>query len=163
VSTEAKPALEIAGLSKTFAGTRALQDASLTVKRGEILALLGENGAGKSTLIKILAGVHQADAGSITLGGVPLDGDPRRRPISFIHQDLGLVDDMTVAENIALVNGFPRRGPLISWKAVRRMAELALAVSGARLRPLPCSRLACRGCSSSGPSSTSIRCSAAPR
>ena len=75
--------------------------------RGEILALLGENGAGKSTLIKILAGVYQADSGSMTLAGAPLGGDLRQRPISFIHQDLGLVDDMTVAENIALVNGYP--------------------------------------------------------
>ncbi len=126
--TGADPALEIAGLTKTFAGTRALQGASLEINRGEILALLGENGAGKSTLIKILAGVYQADAGTVTLGGAPLSGDPRRRPISFIHQDLGLVDDMSVAENIALVNGFPREGMLIAWHRVRRQAKAALAV-----------------------------------
>ena len=128
MSAEIRPALEINGLTKTFAGTRALQGASLTVNRGEILALLGENGAGKSTLIKILAGVYQADSGTITLGGAPLAGDPSHRPISFIHQDLGLVDDMTVAENIALVNGFARKGGLISWKDSRRAAEEALAV-----------------------------------
>ena len=128
MSAETKPALEIKGLTKTFAGTRALQGASLTVNRGEILALLGENGAGKSTLIKILAGVYHADSGTVFMGGAPLAGDPRRRPISFIHQDLGLVDDMTVAENIALVNGFPRGGALISWKEVRRRAREALAI-----------------------------------
>ena len=122
------PALEITGLTKTFAGTRALQDASLSVNRGEILALLGENGAGKSTLIKILAGVYQADAGTIMLGGVPLAGQARTRPISFIHQDLGLVDDLSVAENIALVNGFPRRRRLISWRQVRAVAKQVLAV-----------------------------------
>ncbi len=128
MAVETRPALEITGLTKTFAGTRAVQGASLTANRGEILALLGENGAGKSTLIKILAGVYQADSGSITLSGVPLTGDPRHRPISFIHQDLGLVDDMTIAENIALVNGFPRSGSLISWKGARRKADEALAV-----------------------------------
>ena len=126
--TGANPALEITGLTKTFAGTRALQGASLRIDRGEILALLGENGAGKSTLIKILAGVYQADAGTITLGGGPLGGDPRKRPISFIHQDLGLVDDMSVAENIALVNGFPRDRMLISWRRARQQAKDALAV-----------------------------------
>jgi ribose transport system ATP-binding protein len=128
VSDGNRPALEINGLTKTFAGTRALEGASLTVNRGEILALLGENGAGKSTLIKILAGVHQPDSGSITLAGAPLSGDTRHRPISFIHQDLGLVDDMTVAENIALVNGFPRKHMLISWSEAQRIAEEALAV-----------------------------------
>lgn len=126
--TKAVPVLEITGLTKTFAGTRALQGASLTVDRGEILALLGENGAGKSTLIKILAGVYQADAGTITLAGTPLIGDPRTRPIRFIHQDLGLVDDMTVSENIALVRGFPRTGPLISWGEARHLAREALEV-----------------------------------
>jgi len=126
--TWAVPALEVAGLTKTFAGTRALQGASLRMNRGEILALLGENGAGKSTLIKILAGVYQADAGTITLGGAPLGGDPRKRPISFIHQDLGLVDDMSVAENIALVNGFPRERMLISWRRARQLAKQVLAV-----------------------------------
>jgi len=128
VSTETEPVLDIAGLTKTFAGTRALQGASLRLNRGEILALLGENGAGKSTLIKILAGVYQPDDGSITLAGAPLGGYPRHRPISFIHQDLGLVDDMSVAENIALVNGFPREGMLISWRRARQLAREALAV-----------------------------------
>jgi ribose transport system ATP-binding protein len=126
--TTAEPLLQVHGLTKTFAGTRALDDASLHVRRGEILALLGENGAGKSTLIKILAGVYQPDAGHVTLEGRPLKADVRQRPISFIHQDLGLVDDMTVAENIALVNGYPRRNQLISWRRARRQAMQALEV-----------------------------------
>jgi ribose transport system ATP-binding protein len=122
-----EPVLRISGLTKSFAGTRALDDASLHVRRGEILALLGENGAGKSTIIKILAGVYQADSGSMFLAGSPL-GDHSRRSISFIHQDLGLVDEMTVAENIALVKGYPRRGRLISWSRVREQAMQALDV-----------------------------------
>jgi ribose transport system ATP-binding protein len=62
------------------------------------------------------------------LAGAPLAGDIRQRPINFIHQDLGLVDDMTVAENIALVNGYPRSGRLISWNRTRRQAVQALEV-----------------------------------
>ena len=128
MADEAEPLLRVSGISKTFAGTRALEDASLTVNRGEIVALLGENGAGKSTLIKILAGVHLPDAGTMTLAGMPLSGDARQRPISFIHQDLGLVDEMTVAENIALVNGFPRRNGVISWDDAREQAQRTLQV-----------------------------------
>ncbi|MGN6101289.1 MAG: sugar ABC transporter ATP-binding protein [Devosia sp.] len=121
------PLLRISGLTKSFGGNFALQNASLDVHRGEILALLGENGAGKSTLIKILAGVYQADEGSISLGGEPL-GAVAKGSISFIHQDLGLVEDMTVAENIALTNGYPRSGSLISWSRARAQAEAALEV-----------------------------------
>jgi ribose transport system ATP-binding protein len=128
VADQIDPILTVSGVSKTFAGTRALEDASLTVHRGEIVALLGENGAGKSTLIKILAGVYVPDAGTMTLAGSPLTGDPRQRPISFIHQDLGLVEEMTVAENIALVNGFPRRNGMISWEDARAQAMRALEV-----------------------------------
>jgi ribose transport system ATP-binding protein len=125
--------LELRGLRKAFAGTQALAGAALTVRRGEIHALLGENGAGKSTLIKILAGVHTADAGEITVDGRPLD--PATAPIAFLHQDLGLVGDMTVAENIALVAGYSRRGGLITWAAVRRRARAALDAVGAALSP----------------------------
>jgi ribose transport system ATP-binding protein len=128
VADKAEPLLRVSGISKTFAGTRALDDASLTVNRGEIVALLGENGAGKSTLIKILAGVYVPDAGTMTLAGTPLSGDSRQRPISFIHQDLGLVEEMTVAENIALVNGFPSRNGMISWEDAREQARQALTV-----------------------------------
>ena len=99
--------LAVRGVSKQFGGTQALSDVGMRLNAGEILALLGENGAGKSTLIKILAGVYSLDAGKVTFRGVDATASVRRLPIAFIHQDLGLIDWMTVAENICLTLGFP--------------------------------------------------------
>src|SRR5690606_5153009 len=101
--------LRFTDVVKTFGGTKALRGVSLDVARGEIVALLGENGAGKSTLIKILGGIHKADAGEITLAGAPYQPDRTgrgKRRISFIHQDLGLIEWMTVAENVAFAQGY---------------------------------------------------------
>ncbi|MEL6265870.1 MAG: ATP-binding cassette domain-containing protein, partial [Pseudomonadota bacterium] len=105
------------GIDKHFGGTYALKDVSLSVGRGEIVALLGENGAGKSTRIKVLGGIHQPDAGRVLIDGEPYQHRPagfgERQKVAFIHQDLGLIEWMTVAENIALALGFSRRGGLI--------------------------------------------------
>lgn len=103
----AEPLLTMRGVSKQFGGTQALADAGIEVAAGEIVALLGENGAGKSTLIKILAGVLALDAGAIGYRGrdVTHGAALRRLPIAFIHQDLGLIEWMTVAENISLMLG----------------------------------------------------------
>src|SRR5262245_12028470 len=89
----AEPVLRIAGLSKTFPGTRALIDASMTIGQGEVHALVGQNGSGKSTLIKLLAGYHQPDAGSVTeLNGERFAcGHTVPDGLRFVHQDLGLV------------------------------------------------------------------------
>ncbi len=132
---DAAPLLEVAGASKQFGATRALDDVSLQVRRGEIVALLGENGAGKSTLIKALAGVHTLDAGSIRYHGQDASDGLRRLPIAFIHQDLGLIEWMTVAENICLALGYPRRLGLVDWRAARERAARALAVVGADIDP----------------------------
>ena len=123
------------GVSKHFGGTQALIDASIDVGAGEIVALLGENGAGKSTLIKILAGVHALDSGTVAYRDHDATHALRRLPIAFIHQDLGLIEWMTVAENISLMLGFPRRVGLIDWTAVRTRATRALAVVGADIDP----------------------------
>ena len=126
-------------VSKRFGGTLAVDDVSLVVEPGEIVALLGENGAGKSTLIKCLAGVHAPDAGRILLRGEPYRhraaGRAGPAPVAFIHQDLGLVDWMTVAENVALGVGYARRGGLISWPGARRRAEAALKRLGVAIDP----------------------------
>src|SRR4030095_11080414 len=94
----AQPLLTMRGVSKQFGGTQALDDAGIDVSAGEIVALLGENGAGKSTLIKILAGVHLLDAGTIGYRGreVTQGAALRRLPIAFIHQDLVVIAWMNV-------------------------------------------------------------------
>ena len=104
---------------------------SFSVDAGSIVALLGENGAGKSTLIKILGGIHKADAGSVLLDDAPYQHDTTgggKRRISFIHQDLGLIEWMTVAENVALAQGFPRkpRTGAIDWSVTALRAREAL-------------------------------------
>jgi ribose transport system ATP-binding protein len=132
---DAPPLLEVAGASKQFGATRALDDVSLHVAPGEIVALLGENGAGKSTLIKALAGVHMLDAGSIRFRGQDTVENLARLPIAFIHQDLGLIEWMTVAENICLALGYPRRLGLVHWPAAREQAARALAAVGADIHP----------------------------
>ena len=119
------------GIDKHFGGTYALRDVSLTVGRGEIVALLGENGAGKSTLIKVLGGIHSPDGGQVLIDGDPYQHRPagfgERQKVAFIHQDLGLIEWMTVAENIALALGFSRKRGLIQWGKVEEFAAAALA------------------------------------
>jgi ribose transport system ATP-binding protein len=133
---DASPALiEVTRLSKRFGGTLALDAVDFEVRAGEVHALLGENGAGKSTLIKILAGVHNPDAGEIRLKDRLVNPVAERLPISFIHQDLGLVDSMTVAENVAVIAGYPRRGGVISWQDVRAAASAALERMGGGVDP----------------------------
>jgi ABC-type sugar transport system ATPase subunit len=98
--------LRVSHLSKTFTGTKALDDVSLQVGAGEILAIVGQNGSGKSTLVKLLAGIHQPDGGgtievSESSGAlVPLGRDGRG--LHFIHQDLGLLPMLSTTENLDL-------------------------------------------------------------
>lgn len=127
-STPAEVVLALQGISKRFGGTQAVSGVGFSVHRGEIVALLGENGAGKSTLIKMLAGVHAADSGSFSFAGAKFDPRVPHPGIAFIHQDLGLVDWMSVAENIAMLHAaYPRRFGLIDWAGARRQALSALA------------------------------------
>ena len=133
--TDVSPLLEIIGASKQFGATRALDNVSLRVDRGEIVALLGENGAGKSTLIKALAGVHGLDAGIIRLDRRYRSDRRENLPVAFIHQDLGLIEWMTVAENICLALGYPRRLGLVDWQMARRRAAHAMAAVGAEIDP----------------------------
>ncbi|MFD5731671.1 sugar ABC transporter ATP-binding protein [Streptomyces sioyaensis] len=130
-----EPLVRVRGLSKRFGGTLALDGVDLDIRPGRILALLGPNGAGKSTLIKVLAGVHHADEGEVTVAGHPLGTEAAARAMSFIHQDLGLVEWMTVAENIALGAGYPRHAGLLSWRRTRRQATAALDIVAAHLDP----------------------------
>lgn len=136
----AVPILSMQKIVKRFGGHVAVNHVSLNIYPGEIVALLGENGAGKSTLIKILAGIYSKDEGSIFFRGAKIDsaltlqnaaGD---QPIAFIHQDLGLIEWMTVAENMAFTMGWPRNFlGLIDWKQVNRRAQAALEKVGINL------------------------------
>jgi ribose transport system ATP-binding protein len=114
------------GVSKAFAGVKALSGVSFDVVGGEIHALLGENGAGKSTLIKVIAGVYHADAGDVRFRGerfAPRDPDESsRKGVGVVFQELPLVPDLTVAENI-----FFNRQPLTRLRTVagRRMRSRA--------------------------------------
>jgi ribose transport system ATP-binding protein len=134
-SEHALPLLSIEGIDKSFFATHAAQDVSFHVDQGEIVALLGENGAGKSTVIKMLAGVYKPDRGRMLLGGADLDAPGVRKQVSFVHQTLGLVDWMTVAENIAQSLGYPRRLGLISAKRMRDQAIEVLEAVGGGIDP----------------------------
>ena len=131
--------LSFENVTKRFGGTTALRDVSLKLEAGEILALLGENGAGKSTLIKALAGIHTPDEGAILFKGEPYRHAPpkpqEKQRVAFIHQDLGLVEWMTVAENVGLAQGFSRKSGLISWAATERRAAAALQKVGCDFDP----------------------------
>jgi ribose transport system ATP-binding protein len=131
------PLLAMSGLTKSFTATRALDSVDFDLRRGEVHALLGQNGAGKSTLIKVLAGIYPPDAGRVLFDGRLVQPGIDRLPIAFIHQDLGLVEWMTVAENVAIQSGYPRsRLGLISWRGVRHAAAQALAILGSDLDPV---------------------------
>ncbi|MBS1678838.1 MAG: sugar ABC transporter ATP-binding protein [Actinobacteria bacterium] len=122
-------ALSVRGLSKTFGGQRALSNVDLDVMSGEVHALLGENGSGKSTLVKCLSGYHQPDPGArIEVGGevLPPTYGPESATsygLAFVHQDLGLIPTLTVAENM-LLGQSPPTG--FGWRAKKRQ-EAALA------------------------------------
>ena len=98
--------LKLAGITKRFPGILACNNVAMEVRRGEVLALVGENGAGKSTLMNILAGLYQPDAGTITAerpaGAFKHPNDAYAMGIGMVHQNFMLVPNMTVTENVAL-------------------------------------------------------------
>ncbi|HZP18833.1 MAG TPA: sugar ABC transporter ATP-binding protein [Bauldia sp.] len=125
----AAPALELKALSKRFPGVLALDNASLTVRRGEIHAVIGQNGAGKSTMINVLAGMLAADAGEIVLSGravaIQSTAEAIALGIATVYQELSLLPNLTIAENIALGRE-PFRNGLLDRSAMRTRAKAAL-------------------------------------
>ncbi len=132
------PYLEVRSVSKRFTGVRALHQVSLTLGRGEVLAVIGENGAGKSTLMKILAGVQEPDSGEILIEGRPVRIDSVRAAehlgIALIHQELNLADNLDVASNIFLGRE-PRRGCFVDRGRVREESRKFLAQVGLDCSP----------------------------
>jgi monosaccharide-transporting ATPase len=123
------PLLEVTGLTKSFLGQRVLDDVRLTLRRGEIHALLGENGAGKSTLIKAVTGVVQRDAGTVRLDGVeimPRDSEEAvKAGIATVYQEVNLLPNLTVAENLYLGRQ-PTRFGMVRDGVMRRDAGTLL-------------------------------------
>jgi ribose transport system ATP-binding protein len=134
-------ALLLTGLTKTFGGQRALDNASLEVARGEVHGLLGQNGSGKSTLIKVLAGFHAPDpGGELTIDGttVPMPLAPgvfRQHRISFVHQHLGLIPALTVLENMLIGRLAQSKSLAINWIRERRETAARFEAYGVPLDP----------------------------
>ncbi|WP_429030416.1 sugar ABC transporter ATP-binding protein [Aeromonas media] len=125
--------LNARGICKTFPGVRALHQVDFSLRRGEIMALLGENGAGKSTLIKTLTGVYQPDGGRIELDGVPISptdtAHAQRLGIGTVYQEVNLLPNMSVADNL-FIGHEPRRFGLIDRAAMNRQAQAIMAGYG---------------------------------
>ncbi|RFC63919.1 MULTISPECIES: sugar ABC transporter ATP-binding protein [Mesorhizobium] len=130
----AGPLFQMEGISKSYGGVRALQDASLSIRAGTIHAILGENGAGKSTLIKVMAGVVSPDQGQMMLGGNPVQfaspAAAMEAGIACVVQELSLIPELSVADNVVISNP-PQRFGLIDRTAQRRIAEQSLLRAGA--------------------------------
>lgn len=135
------PRVRLNGVTKRFLGTTALNDVSLEIAPGEIHALAGGNGCGKSTLIKILAGVHGADAGELAVDGVavPLSAygpeEAKASGMHFVHQEPSVFSDLTVAENLSIGRGFETRRGLTDRAAIRRRCTQVLSRFGIECDP----------------------------
>ena len=129
----AEQLLSLRGITKRFGAVRALTGVDLDVYAGEVVAIVGDNGAGKSTLVKILAGVHPQDAGTISFGGaqvsIPSPTDSRDLGIATVYQDLSLCDNLDVVSNLWLGRELRKGGALDevemeqrSWTLLRELS-----------------------------------------
>jgi len=138
-------ALELKDISVHYGYARALQGVSLTVRPGEVVALLGDNGAGKSTLLKVMSGAHHPSSGEMLVHGNPVDykspRDASSAGVQMVYQDLALVEAMDIAGNLTLGREQLMRGPLgwlgfLDRKAMRRESQRELDALGIRTAPV---------------------------
>lgn len=131
--------LRTEGLSKFFPGVKALDNVDFSLRRGEIMALLGENGAGKSTLIKALTGVYHADRGTIWLEGQAISpkntAHAQQLGIGTVYQEVNLLPNMSVADNL-FIGREPKRFGLLRRKEMEKrstelMASYGFSLAGA--------------------------------
>lgn len=121
--------LEFKGIGKRFFGIPALKDVNLTLKRGCVTGLIGENGAGKSTLMNILGGLFPPDKGVMLLDGAAYSPnspqDAEASGVGFIHQELNLFSNLSIAENI-FISAFPKKAGLIDKKTIESRSRIAM-------------------------------------
>lgn len=143
--------IEVQSVAKSFGAIQAIDDVSFAIRRGEVVAVVGDNGAGKSTLVKILAGVCRPDRGRLLIDGFPVvfsgPREAREAGIEAVYQDLALVDTMRVAQNVFLGRE-PRRagllgslGRMLDFKRMtheteKLLAELQIRVPGLSSKPV---------------------------
>jgi inositol transport system ATP-binding protein len=135
------PILQVSNLTKSYSGIKALDNVQLTLKAGEVHALMGENGAGKSTFMKILIGLIRPDSGEILFEGNELKGtvnDIQQKGISMIHQEILIIPELTVAQNIFLGREKEITGSGSGWLSddqIRRRAAQLLEQTGVGISP----------------------------
>jgi simple sugar transport system ATP-binding protein len=127
-----QPSIEARGIDKAFGSVQALKDVSMWALPGEVTAIIGDNGAGKSTLIKIISGVETADDGEILLDAESVNftnpESARQAGIETVYQTLGLVEDLTIWQNLFLNRELTR-----NWGIVKTMNKAAMRVRAARM------------------------------
>jgi ABC-type sugar transport system ATPase subunit len=131
--------LEMNNISKSFPGVLALDDVTLKLKKGEVLALLGENGAGKSTLIKILSGANYKDTGTVIIDGKEVKykspTDAIHAGVGVIYQELNYLNDLSIAENIFIGNLPVYITGQVNWKKLKKDTKELLDIVGLHYDP----------------------------
>ncbi len=131
--------LKMKDISKSFSGVPALKNASLELRSGEVVALMGENGAGKSTLMKILTGIYERDSGEVEVFGKKVEFQNVRQSqemgVAIIHQELNMLKDLTVAQNIYIGREPKKWGIFIDDSKMERDAKKLLEYVGINISP----------------------------
>jgi ABC-type sugar transport system ATPase subunit len=137
---ESELVLQMNDITKNFSGVRALDSVSISLKKGEVLGLLGENGAGKSTLIKILSGAYSLEVGEIIIEGERVvfenPGDSLKHGVRVIYQELSSFDPISVAENIFAGELVTKKSGVVDWKHMVKESQKVLSYFDSDINPL---------------------------